>query len=225
MLRFVEATYQPVRSVAPPTFQIQGKICSMPTCFQASEVASPGTRLAEILACFQQRCLLICAPLCQVWQGQHQIEIVIGGDAILALDPAFQAGMHQRIFAVGPRKIADRCHRAATGAEAVTWHALIHMPRMQTVGAVIAVPPAAGDKTNHHAAVPTPELFGLVGTLAMRRRARAILGWLVALRASGACLDLLLAPPTILLAQQIGRVISLSVGLFPGVVQGLRIVV
>ena len=89
---------------------------------------------------------------------------------------------------------------------------------------MIAVPPAAGDQPHHHPAVATPELLRLIWALAMRGWPRPDFIRLIGLLALAARPDLLLAPPTILLAQP-GGAISLSVGFLPRLVQSLSVVV
>jgi hypothetical protein len=90
---------------------------------------------------------------------------------------------------------------------------------------VIAVPPAAGDQPHHHPAVATPELFRFIGALAVRGWPRPDFLRLIGLLVFSARPDLLLAPPTILLAQPIGGAVSLSVGFLPRLVKSLSVVV
>jgi hypothetical protein len=86
------------------------------------------------------------------------------------------------------------------------------------------MPPAAGDQPHHHPAVATPELFRFIGALAMRGWPRPDFIRLSGLLAPLAPFDLLLAPPTILLAQP-GGAVSLSVGFLPRLVKSLLVVV
>lgn len=83
--------------------------------------------------------------------------------------------MRQPVFTIRPDKGSDGRHRPATGTEPVAGPREVHMPRVQADRAVIAVSPAAGNRPDQRAAVPTAKLFRLIGALPTHRRACALL--------------------------------------------------
>ena len=86
-------------------------------------------------------------------QGQHQREIVIRRDAVEALEAAAQAAMHQHVLAAGALKCPDGRHPRATGIQAVARLARIHMARMQTKRAMVAVSPTRRHRCDETATV------------------------------------------------------------------------
>jgi hypothetical protein len=72
-------------------------------------------------------------------QGQQQVEIVIGCDAVEALKATAEAAMNNHKFAVGPLEASHGLHRSATGAQAISRRPVIDVTRVETVRAVIAL--------------------------------------------------------------------------------------
>lgn len=100
---------------------------------------------------------------CACWhfrQGQNQIEIVIGGDAVEALEVAAQAAVHQDILAVWSLEIANRGHSAAASARTISF-AHIDMARVEAEGAVVAMMPTRRQGADETTAIAALEnLFG-----------------------------------------------------------------
>jgi anti-sigma factor ChrR (cupin superfamily) len=62
------------------------------------------------------------------WQAQYQVEAVVGGYTVVALEAAAEAAMDDDVLAIAAHESANRRHRPAAGARAVTRHASIHVP-------------------------------------------------------------------------------------------------
>jgi hypothetical protein len=94
-----------------------------------------------------------------VGKSQHKREVVIRRDTVMSLDPARQTAVHHRMLAAGTDEHADGCHRAATRAEPVARHALVHMTRVQTDGTMVAMPPASRHDADKRVTVTAPKLL------------------------------------------------------------------
>lgn len=99
------------------------------------------------------------------WQGQHEVEIVVGGDAVEAFQSARQAAMDEHIFTVWSLEAADGFHAAPAGADPIARSPVIDMTREQAIGAVIAVMRAIGRRADKTMAVPAFEHFFRRGAL------------------------------------------------------------
>src|SRR5579859_1104425 len=90
-------------------------------------------------------------------QGQHQLEIIVRRDTVEALEAAAQAPMHDHMLAVWPLERTDRLHHRAARAGTVARAASIHMPRIKTERAVIAVMPSTRQRPDEPLAVAALE--------------------------------------------------------------------
>ena len=96
-------------------------------------------------------------------QGQHKIEVIVGGDATTALEATAEAAMEQHMLAGAPLEAASGLHAGATIAQAVARLSIIDMARVQAKWAVIAVMPTRGQWRDEAATVLALE--DLVGGL------------------------------------------------------------
>lgn len=94
-----------------------------------------------------------------IGKSQHKREVVIRRDTVMPLDPARQTPVHNRVLAAGTDEHANGRHRAATGAEPVAGHALVHVTRIQTDGAMVAMPPASRHDADERVTVTAPKLL------------------------------------------------------------------
>ena len=53
-------------------------------------------------------------------QREHEIEVIVGGDAAVALEAAAEAAVHDHVLALRPREGADGCHGAVAVAGAIS---------------------------------------------------------------------------------------------------------
>lgn len=75
-------------------------------------------------------------------QLQHEDEVVVGSDAVVTLEAAIGASMHNGVLAVTSRERADRRHRAAAAARAVARLAAVDVAGVEAERTVVPVPPA-----------------------------------------------------------------------------------
>ena len=92
-------------------------------------------------------------------QPQHRDEIIVRGDPIVALEPARETAMHQRMLALPAREHAHGRHRSAAIARAVAGRPAIDVPRVEAPRAVVAVHAARWRRAYHRAAVAASELL------------------------------------------------------------------
>lgn len=71
----------------------------------------------------------------------------------MPLDAAAEAAVHDGVLALGARECANRRHEGAATTRAVTWYAVVHMARMETIGTVVAVLAAVRDRPDDDLAV------------------------------------------------------------------------
>ena len=98
-------------------------------------------------------------------QRQHQIEIVVGSNTIEPLEAASQALVDNNMLAISPLKHPDGTHQRTAGTRTVPRLLGIHMPRVETVWAVIAVVSTAWQRTHKLVAVAAAE--ALLGRMPM----------------------------------------------------------
>jgi hypothetical protein len=77
-------------------------------------------------------------------QAEHKVKVIVGGDAVEALEAAEDTAMDEHMLAVGPLESADGLHEAAAGAGSVAAGGGIDVARPQAERAVIAMMAAAG---------------------------------------------------------------------------------
>jgi len=90
-------------------------------------------------------------------QREHEVEVVVGGDAVEALEAAAETAMYDDMLAIGPLERPNRGHQRAARAGAVAGAPRVHMLRVQAERAVIAVPPATGHRPDEALAVAALE--------------------------------------------------------------------
>lgn len=105
-------------------------------------------------------------------QRQDKVEVVVGGDPVMALDATTEAPMHDGIFAVRSNETGDWRHRRTTGARAVAHGFRVDVARIKAHRTMIAVSPSRGKGTDQLAAVPTTEVPGFLGPKARRTSVR-----------------------------------------------------
>ncbi len=96
-------------------------------------------------------------------QREHALEIVVGRDAAVALEPAGQAAVDDHVLAFRPGESADRRHQSTTVARAIARRIAVHVARVQAVGAVIAMLASGDGRPDKQATGSTAELVGLGG--------------------------------------------------------------
>ena len=97
-------------------------------------------------------------------------DIVVAGDAVVALEPTTEAAVDEDLLAVGTSEDADGGHAGAAVALPVAGCAAIDVQRVEAVRAVVTMPPAELDLARVHAAVAAAE--SLTGTAVDVRAAR-----------------------------------------------------
>jgi hypothetical protein len=90
-------------------------------------------------------------------QAHHQFEDVVGGDAVVPLEPATQTAMHDNVLPVASQERADRRHPPAAPARTVAGNAPVDMPGVQTVRTVVAVAASHDSGVDHRFAVTAAE--------------------------------------------------------------------
>jgi hypothetical protein len=115
-------------------------------------------------------------------QPQKGYRVVVGGNPVLALDPAAVAAMHHQLLAIRPKRHSYCSHQRATRTRSIPRSPQIDVPRRQAHGTVIAMP-AAGDGRPHEGAAaaafervalvaPGPRAEGNILSRALRPRPR-----------------------------------------------------
>ncbi len=123
-------------------------------------------------------------------QRQYQGEIIIRRDAVEPLEAAAQAAMHEHVFVAGALERTDGRHPRGTGVQPVARLTRVDMARMQTEGAMVAVPPARWHGCDEAATVHALEdALGRVASRPPHRGAGLVIsiveiGRLVAIRMS-----------------------------------------
>jgi hypothetical protein len=108
-------------------------------------------------------------------EAGQELDVVVGGDAVVALQATAEAAVDEHRFAAEAVEAADGGHLRAAGAGAVAGATVIHMPRVQAKRAVVAVPPAEHGRADQGATVAAAELLATFACGARRATAR---GWL-----------------------------------------------
>ncbi len=78
-----------------------------------------------------------------LWQRKYEREIIIGGDTVEAFEFTTGATMNNDVLAVWTLKVAKGSHRSTTVAAPVARTLTIHVTRVETIWAVVAVLAAA----------------------------------------------------------------------------------
>src|SRR5574341_1318895 len=86
-------------------------------------------------------------------QPLHGHLVIVSGDAVVPLEAAGQAAMHDGLLAVRSGEPAHRRHGGTAGAGPVAGRAPIDVARVETVRAVVALAAAAGERPHHRFAV------------------------------------------------------------------------
>ena len=86
-------------------------------------------------------------------ERQHEVEVIVGGDAAEALDAAGEASVHDHVLAVTAGERADRRHAAAAVAGAIAGRGAVDVAGIEAPGTVVAVVPAGGEGAHERAAV------------------------------------------------------------------------
>src|SRR5215469_1988890 len=110
-------------------------------------------------------------------QRQHQVEVVVGGDTIEALEAAAQAAVDDHVLAAQPLERPDRRHQRAAGARAIPGARPVHVARVETERTVVAVVAATGQRPDEAVAVTAGEaIVGCVAAAALRVARGDLLG-------------------------------------------------
>jgi hypothetical protein len=116
-------------------------------------------------------------------EAGQELDVVVGGDAVVALLAAAEAAVDEHGLAAGAVEAADGGHLRAAGAGAVAGATVVHMPRVQAERAVVAVFAAEHGRADQDAAVAAAELLAAFARGARRATARgrllalAFFGW------------------------------------------------
>ena len=90
-------------------------------------------------------------------QREHEIEVVVGLDAVEALEVAAFAVVDDDMLAVGPLKCPNRRHHPTAAAQPVARFHCVDVARVEAVGAMVAMMPAAGQRPYESLAVAAGE--------------------------------------------------------------------
>ncbi len=90
-------------------------------------------------------------------QREDEVKVVVGGDAVKALEATAEAEMDDNVLAVGALEGTDGLHERATGPGAVAGAAVIHVAGVEAEWAVVAVVAATGQWPDEFVAVAALE--------------------------------------------------------------------
>jgi hypothetical protein len=77
-----------------------------------------------------------------IGECQHQVKVVIRGNAIVAMHAAAKALVDNRVFAIGPDEVTGWRHERSAVTGAVARSPVVHVTGIEAAGAVIALPSA-----------------------------------------------------------------------------------
>jgi len=104
-------------------------------------------------------------------QGQHEIKVVIGSNAIKAFKTAARAIVNDHVLSIWPLEAANRFHASPTGAHAISRSPVIDMTREKAKRTVIPMMRARSRWADKTMAVPALEhLFRRGSLLAYKTR-------------------------------------------------------
>jgi hypothetical protein len=99
-------------------------------------------------------------PLCgDGRQTQNERKVVVRGDVVEPFPVAAMTTVQHDVLAVVTDERADRGHRCAAGRGAVAWTPIIDVARVETDGAVVAMPAARWQRADQQPAVPATKVL------------------------------------------------------------------
>src|SRR5258708_35729988 len=98
-------------------------------------------------------------------QCEHEMEVVVGADAVEALEAAAEAAVDDAVLAVGALEGADGRHQGTAGGCAVAGAPVVHMAGVEAVRAVVALAAAARQRSDETLAVAAAK--ALLGRVAV----------------------------------------------------------
>jgi hypothetical protein len=84
-------------------------------------------------------CWFFRRSLGMVGERLHEVEVIVGCNAVVTHHAATETPMDDRVFTVRPNEVTGRRHERSAIAGAVARTPLVKVTRVKTVGAVIAL--------------------------------------------------------------------------------------